>query len=313
MTMQKLSRIFIVLAVAGSFNRSLALKPPQLDLTVKNGSLNIEVAPLGPPIQSAPSVNGPWTFVEQRSPAFLPLDSKMRYFRLGGNLPAFDPTQDTGEATSKPADRERIDIVFDPEESILAECCEKIALIQTVQAVTVVTVDGHSGLKAVPPADLNSDWEFLMDDAITDGAASMRPLTPPKTWLVVDYHKGDVAPYLNGDDPSDTGQLGAITQNNTSAATATVIPSLDRDNKVLTKEGTVRLFFTTAALCTKGQEKGEFYEVLSWRSVWLKSNADTTKFGQSRISRDLIQPPNSYLHAINIWNENHKFNIPMLE
>jgi len=238
-----------------------------------------------------------------------PLGFKARdnnLYRFESNRPAYssDPwgLADGPFSESKTTEKNRIDIVFDPNKSKKAKCCDKIA---TVQVLKIVTVDSKYKTKSIQPGHYDSNEGYKDQWTIKDN-----------TFLDAEEDDKTPAYQENGD-----GTFGKKNDSETIKATEVDIPFTSGgsygfyDKRANPIEGWKRVtfFFETFAWCMKGDDNKNketmgFYEGIKWYYTKTYEDDKADLDGVSRITLDNLQAPSgSFLAAFDLYNKVTKF------
>ncbi len=183
----------------------------------------------------------------------------------------------------------RIDIVFEPDESCVVTKCEKIVHVQFIRAYT----DG----KMIKHSDYSSAYKHKEKITTSDGWA-------------VDCLAGETTPdYQQG--TGDGKKNGGSTNATMMDAPKTGGGDKGFYNATTNPTGwkTFRFEFAVYAWCMKGTDCGKWYEGSTWEYKKTWEDHRDGKNGESTIINKNVtsQPTAEHIAAFDLFNKEHKF------
>ncbi len=219
-----------------------------------------------------------------------------------------DPYETT--ATGGGGNPSRIDIVFDPAKSSKATPCDKIVFIQVMQFL----VDG----KPVDPGDLEGGCFEYRDNTVID---DLPDTEANEQGQHVDRLRGRREPYYGGDAPgtgsSTSGRFNGTTTPTSRPARMTDTPfepassfssGPTRGNDF--NADTITYKFETCAFCACGEDRGKFFECITWEYTRTKADVAAGRRGTSRITGRSSEPTPGFRKAVTLWAEVNYFDLP---
>ena len=199
-------------------------------------------------------------------------------------------SSDQGGGTPRPGDTNRVDIVFDPDESELTTPCEEIVLIQTTQTC----LDGVPVDPGALPGFEYQDMEAIDDLPETSG---------DEMGTSLDNLEGDTTPYYQ-----DTG--GGHNGDSNGHSTDSTLEDAPRYPGLGGADNELKFKFETCAFCAEGEDVGHYFGCITWEYTLTAADVATGNPGTSTFTGTSQQPSAGHNAAVDQWSANHDFDFP---